>query len=403
MSYDGKAIAEEVQSITASLRDEIVDIRRHLHQFPELSWKEVETTKFLAKILMEEALDVKTEICRTGLMADIEGGERGKTIAFRADMDALPMNDVKDTPYASRIPGVMHSCGHDCHMAIAVGVAKVLKRLNLKIPGNVRLIFQPCEEGSPSGARELVKAGVMDKVDGILAFHVDPEIPVGKIGLREGILTAYCSEFRLSVFGRSGHAARPHLAVDTIYLSNRVLSALYDIIGERNHFFMPAVLTVGKIEGGTKANVIPDVVKIAGSVRTIDAQLRQEIITAVEEKVHAITRSAGGSYQLEFPAPVPSVVNNDSLVNLARETATLMLPEKNIVDIKSVSMGGEDFSWFLTKAPGALIRLGARKPGGEVTYLHTNHFDIDEKALPTGVSLMSMLVLRYLFQDDMMI
>lgn len=401
MIYGGKEIKEEIIALANSLNQEIVALRRRLHQFPELSWQEVKTASLLRELLKKENLEVKDEICGTGFIAELKGNKDGKTIAVRADMDALPMNDQKDVPYASQVPGVMHACGHDCHMAMAVGVSKVLKRLNIELPGNVRFIFQPCEEASPSGAKEMVQAGVMDGVDGILAFHVDPEIDAGKIGLRAGILTAKASEFRLSVFGKSGHAARPHQSIDTIFLSNQILSALYDVVGNRRQAFIPAVITIGKISGGTKANVIPERVDIAGTVRTIDEQTSRQVMSDIEEKVHALTRAAGGSYQLEFPAPILSVNNDLGLVNLAREVGTFLLAENKIIDIKNVSMGGEDFAWYLEKTPGALIRLGVRKPAGEVLHLHTHAFDVDERALSIGVSLMSMFVLKYLLGDDL--
>ncbi|MFQ5650125.1 MAG: M20 family metallopeptidase [bacterium] len=395
MSIRIRAVAEQIQTETNRIREDIVGLRRHLHQHPELSWKEFQTAERIALMLQEEGLSVNREVCGTGLVADLEGVADGKTIAIRADMDALPIHDDKDVPYASRVAGAMHACGHDCHMSMAVGVAKVLKSLR-GFPGRVRFIFQPSEEAVPSGACEMVKAGVMDGVDGVLAFHVDPEIPAGKIGLRSGVLTAHCSEFNLSLFGKGGHAARPHQAVDTVYLSARILSALYDIVGERSQPFVPAVLTVGKISGGTKSNIIPEVVEISGSIRTVDEQSYEEITARIEEKVRALTRSAGGRYKLHFPSPVPSVVNDSGVIHRVKEIVTAVWSQDRIVDIRNVSMGGEDFSWYLTKAPGALIRLGARKDSGEITYLHTNNFDIDERALPLGVTLMTMLVLEYL-------
>ncbi|NIV95364.1 amidohydrolase [candidate division KSB1 bacterium] len=388
---------KKLQEISDSIRDEIITIRRTFHQYPELSWKEFKTAERIVRILQEEGLRVQSGICGTGVIAEIgEGG--GRTIAVRADMDALPMYDAKDVPYASNVPGVMHACGHDSHMAIAIGVAKVLRKLNLNFLGRVRFIFQPSEEATPSGAEELVKSGVMDNVDEIFAFHVDPEIPAGKIGLREGLLTAHCNEFNLSVLGKSGHAARPHHSVDTIFLSTQVLNALYEIVGNRTQAFAPAVLSIGKLSGGTKANVLPERVDISGSVRTIDEQTRNEILKAIEERASDITRAAGGSYQLEFLAPVPSVRNDSDLVRLIREIGETILSEDGIVSIKNVSMGGEDFAWYQTKAKGALIRLGARKPNDRVRYLHSQDFDIDESALPLGVSLMSTLLVQALLK-----
>ena len=390
---------ETIREIANRLAPEIVALRRTFHQYPELSWKERKTSERIREALLADGLEMEREVCPPGLVAEIRGTDGGKTVAVRADMDALPMHDAKEVPYASKVPGVMHACGHDCHMAIAIGVAKTLRRLEATWPGKVRFIFQPSEETTPSGAEEMVKAGVMEGVDEIFAFHVAPEIPAGKVGVREGVLTAYCTEFNLSVFGRSGHAARPHQSVDTVFLSSRVLSALYEIVPSRTEPFIPAVLSVGKVVGGTKANVIPERVDIAGSVRTIDEFTRNEILSAMEDRVAAITRMYGGSYQLEFPPPIPSVVNDPTLSRAVRRLAVELLSESGVHEIEKVSMGGEDFSWYLTKAPGMLIRLGARTEGQAVRYLHTHDFDVDERALPVGVALMAAIVLTRLLES----
>ncbi len=392
--------AAKILRIAKSLQEEIVQFRRTFHQFPEPGWKEVKTAERITNALSEDGLDVNSGFCGTGIVAEFKGSDNGKTVAVRADMDALPMYDAKDVPYASKIAGFMHACGHDSHMAMAIGVAKVLKRLKMQVPGNVRFIFQPSEESTPSGAHELVKAGVMDGVDSVFAFHVDPEIPAGKIGLRKGVLTAYCNEIKLTIVGKSGHAARPHQAIDTIFLSNQVLSALYDIVGNRTQTFTPAVLSIGKIEGGTKANIIPERVEIFGTIRTLDEQSRQEILAAINDRVHAITHLAGGSYQLEILESIPSVINDSRLTDLVRQEALTMLNNDSIVNIKDVSLGGEDFSWFLTKAPGVLIRLGVRKKSDDIRFLHTHNFDIDERALPLGVALMSQMVIKVLLNSD---
>ncbi|MFQ5638575.1 MAG: M20 family metallopeptidase [bacterium] len=388
----------EIQKLSDALHDEIVTLRRSFHQYPELSWHENKTAERVAGILREEGLDVTPNVCGAGLIAEISGSSSGKTVAIRADMDALPLQDAKDTVYASRIPGVMHACGHDCHMAMAIGVAKLLKRLAPSFDGKIRLIFQPSEEASPSGAEEMVKAGVMAGVDEIFAFHVAPEIEVGKIGLRAGILTAQCNEFGITIFGKSGHAARPHHSIDTVFVSNQVVSSLYDIVGSRSQPLVPAVLSIGQIHGGTKSNVIPERVEIVGSIRTIDEMSRVEIFDSIEERVSAITEAHGARYELEFLATVPSVINDSNLVDLVREAGTEILTKDGIFMIENFSMGGEDFSWYLNEAPGVLIRLGSRKPGDPVWYLHTQDFDIDERALSLGIAVMSHIVLKTLGQ-----
>jgi len=395
-----RIIIDEIQKLTDDLESEIVNLRRTFHQNPELSWKEFKTAERIVAILKEEGLQVQNGICGTGVVAEIQGNREGRTIAIRADMDALPMHDAKEVSYASKVPGVMHACGHDSHMAIAIGVAKILKRFEGSFPGKIRFIFQPCEEAFPSGAHELVKEGVMQGVDGIFALHVDPEIEAGKIGLRNGVLTANAGEFKLSIFGKSGHAARPHQAIDTIHLSNQVMTSLYDIVGNRNQSHLPAVLTLGKIAGGIKSNVIPERVDIGGTIRTIDMQAYEEIVKEIEQRVRSITQAAGATYSLEFPELIPSVNNDTSLIDLVRDVGNSTLGQDKIVDIANISMGGEDFSRYLDRTPGALIRLGARKPGDQVRYLHTHSFDIDERAIPIGMSVISLSVLKFLAEES---
>ena len=385
-------LTEEFKALARSIEDEVIHLRRELHQYPELSWKEFKTAAILTELLRDAGLDVREGICSTGIVAEIDTGQPGNTIAVRADMDALPMNDDKEVPYASRVPGSMHACGHDAHMAMAFGVAKVFQKANPPLTGKIRFIFQPSEEAAPSGAEELVKENVMEGVDRIFAFHVDPEIEVGRIGLRSGMLTATCNEFHMTLHGKSGHGARPHQSIDTIYIASQVLPALYDIVNSRSQPYIPAVLSVGQIHGGTKANVIPERVQISGTLRTIDPKSSNEIFDAIEERVSAITRAAGGHFQIEFTQNIPGVFNDHGCIEAIRDVFSELYGNDNVVSIKSVSMGGEDFSWYLSKAPGALIRLGSRTPGTEVRYLHTNDFDIDERALAFGIEVMCSVV-----------
>lgn len=403
MNYNGKNIIEQIDTTTAELEPEIVQLRRILHEYPELSWKEHNTAERIIRTLRQEGLAVRSDLCGTGIVAELPGAGAGKTIAVRADMDALPLQDTKRVPYASKVMGVMHACGHDCHMAIAIGVIKTLQRLRFNFPGKVRFIFQPSEESTPSGARELVRANVMQDVNHIVALHVDPELPAGQIGLREGALTANCTEFRIAILGKSGHGARPHQAIDSVFVSHQVMSAIYDIVGSLETL-SPAVLSIGAVHGGAKANVLPERVDLAGTIRAIDDASREEIMSILEHRVHEITHGYGARYQLEFLPPIPSVVNDPAIIDLIRSVIRPLNGQVGIVDIEKVSMGGEDFSWYLTKAPGALFRLGARKSTEEeVRHLHTSSFDIDEKALRTGITVMTLIVLQYLLGNDLVL
>lgn len=389
-------IVTEIAGLTAELEPELIELRRHFHQYPELSWGEVQTSERVASLLRAQDCRVDTEFLKTAVVAERIGDGDGPTLAIRADMDALPLQDMKEVPYRSRVEGVLHACGHDVHMAIAVGVARVLGRLNVPLSGRLRFIFQPSEEASPSGAEELVRHGVMDGVDAVVAFHVDPEIAAGEIGLREGVLTAHCNEFRVVVRGKAGHAARPHQAVDAIHLTQQVLASLYDLVGGRTQPHLPAVLTIGRVQGGTKANIIPDEVEILGTVRTVDDRTRRELLEGLEQRVKLLCEGAGGGYELELLPHIPSVMNDAHLIRYFREVGEATLGAEHLVDIDRVSLGGEDFSWYATRAPGALVRLGSHKPSDIVRYLHTRHFDVDERAISVGVRVLSAFAVRYL-------
>lgn len=402
MIYNGENIIGQIGRITADLEPEIVQLRRTFHEFPELSWQEQKTAERIVSLLSDDGIEVRSGICGTGVVAELTGAGVGKTIAVRTDMDALPLHDAKDVSYASKVKGVMHACGHDCHMSIAIGVLKTLRQLRINFPGKVRFIFQPSEESTPSGAQELVKADVMQGVDNIVALHVDPELPVGQIGLRQGALTANCTEFRISVLGKSGHGARPHKAVDTIFVGSQVMSMLYDIVASLRSS-TPAVLSIGAVHGGAKANVLPDRVDIAGTIRSIDEATREEIMSIIEHRLHTLTHGFGAKYQLEFLPPIPAVINAPAMTDLIRTVIRSQNDRLKVTDIEKVSMGGEDFSWYLTKAPGALFRLGVRKPGQEVQHLHTSAFDVDERALGIGVNVMSLTVLKYLLGKNLVL
>jgi len=386
----------EIDSLTESNAAEIVEVRRHLHRNPELGWQEDKTSAHLQHLLQRDGIEVTPGPCGASLIAHLEGMSPGPTVAIRADMDALPVLESNDVSYVSQEEGVMHACGHDCHMAMLYGVAKVLKQSSVEFPGRIRFIFQPCEESTPSGASQLVEAGVVDEVDAIFAYHVDPEIPVGKIGLRTGVLTARCNEFDLTLLGRSGHAARPHQTVDATYVGTKVLNALYDVVGNRTTPFVPAVMTVGQVAGGRKANVISDEFRIKGTIRTLDEASWVQIQNRMERVVASIADSFGARYKLEFLLPIPSVRNDAGLITTARRVAETTIGSDNIVELGKVSMGGEDFSWYLTRVKGALIRLGVRRGTDPVTPLHASNFDVDERALPLGTSLMARIVLTFL-------
>jgi len=385
------------------LRDEVVRIRRHLHAHPEPSGEEVETTQLIHSRLVSLGLSVR--VCHSdagrevGLIADCDVGRPGSQtprIAIRCDMDALRIPDEKDVEYRSRNDGVAHACGHDAHTAIVLGIAAAATELNREAaegngsepPGlRLRFLFQPAEEIS-GGALWLAEQGAMDGVDAVIGLHVDPELPVGEVGVRYGPLTANCDEVDFEIRGHGGHAARPHHSHDPIAAASQLVAALYQQLPRAVDSRDPAVFTVGRINGGYAANVIPEYVLLQGTLRTIAESSRTTLKRRIQEICDGVSRSAGVTIDLRFSAPLNAVVN-DSRVAAALESASRrVLGAAGVNRIDRPSLGGEDFSVYLEYAPGALLRLGCATPGVKAPFLHSPHFDVDERCLPHGMRIL---------------
>jgi amidohydrolase len=372
---------------------QITEWRRDFHMHPELGFHETRTAGRVAEVLNGLGYRVRTGVGRTGVVA--EWGEGPPVVAIRADMDALPIQEVNDVPYASRVPNVMHACGHDAHTAIALGVATLLKEETF--PATVRFLFQPAEEIEDdeglSGASRMIEDGAIEGADYALALHVSSEIPAGDVALRAGAASAGVDTFYATILGEGGHGAMPHTTIDPIYLATHVMQALYGIISRRVPPTEPGVVTIGTIHGGNVDNVIPDQVTMTGTIRYNDAAVQERLHEEITRAMN-IARTMGGDITLNIVVGYPPIVNDEGVVNLLRDTAIKMLGSEHVREAERL-MGAEDFSFFAQHAPGAMFRLGALIEGDKRRH-HNPRFDIDERCLPIGAAILAEAALRLL-------
>ena len=370
-------------------------LRRHLHAHPEVGFEEHDTSRFLRDWLTKQGFEVQGPIATTGLIVEIEGAFPGPTIGYRADMDALPIQDAKEVRYASRTSGVAHLCGHDAHMTIACGVALLAREAAPRMHGNVRIFFQPNEERSPSGAPQMIAEGVLDDLTAVYAVHMDPTISVGRFGLRDGALTAGTSPFLVRITsGQAGHSARPHETVDTVWLATQILTQFYQLAGRVTDARKTAVITATRFRAGDALNVIPGDVEFGGTLRCIDAQT----MTELREKMRRVAGSMGALYgadvDVDYADRLPPVINTHDEIQTVHETVIAQFGAEAIRELPIPSMGGEDFAFYLEHVPGAMVRIGSAS-GPETRYpLHHARFDIDETALSHAARLMSEVLLR---------
>ncbi len=388
----------------ADLEERLIEVRRYLHAHPEPSKEERETSKYLAVQLSDAGLDA--QLCRDGLgvIAEVTLGkvaDDAPLIAIRADIDALRIPDTKTTSYASQNEGLCHACGHDAHATMVLGAAlcaQACSQVADEKPGfRLRFLFQPAEETS-DGARWLVEQGAVEGVDSILGIHVDPERALGTVGIRYGTMTANCDEVEIIVEGKGGHSARPHHTLDPIAAAAQVISTLYEFLPRSVDSRSPSVFSVGKIVGGSLPNVIPERVEIRGSLRTLDAVTRETLKTRIEEIVHGVKELSRTSMHLRFSTPIDAVENDPRVTAALEEASRRVLGDDGVQSIAQPSMGGEDFSGYLTRVPGALLRLGCAPPGFTAPFLHAPDFDIDERAITIGTRILLRAAL--ILSDD---
>ncbi len=378
---------------------EVVSMRRHLHANPELSYQEHNTVQYVAARLRSFGIEPVEGIAGTGLIAEIRGtNPDNKSIALRADMDALPIHEANDVPYKSKNPGVMHACGHDVHTSSLLGTAKILPDIKGEFEGTVRLLFQPGEEKNPGGASYMIRDGALKNPQpaGIIGQHVYPLLEAGKIGFKEGMFMASADEIYLKVIGKGGHGAWPELCIDPVVIASHVIIGLQQIISRNASPRQPTVLTFGKITGDGATNIIPEEVNIAGTFRAMDEVWRDEALAKIKKMAEGIAEGMGGRCEVDISRGYPYLENNPALTRRIREAAEAYVGPGNVVDL-DISLGAEDFAYYSQVIPAAFSRLGTRNEArGLTSYVHTPTFDIDENALRIGPGLMAWMAVTEL-------
>jgi amidohydrolase len=393
------SLLKEIRQYSSAYANEVVSFRRHLHAHPELSYQEYNTAKFIANQLRSFGMHVQEGIAGTGVVAIIEGKNPTKRIiALRADIDALPIQEINSKDYKSINKGVMHACGHDVHTASLLGTAKILNELKGQFEGSIKLIFQPGEEKNPGGASIMIKEGVLENPapSAILGQHVFPLLPVGKIGFREGKYMASSDEIYLRVVGKGGHGATPELTVDPVVIASHIIIALQQIISRNASPKHPTVLTFGKVTADGATNIIPDEVNIAGTFRALDERWREEGLRKIKKMAENIAEGMGGKCEVDIHHGYPCLENDTMLTRFIKQAAEEYVGKENVVDI-DLTLGSEDFAYYSQVIPASFYRLGTRNESKGITsYVHTPTFDIDEDALVLAPGLMAWMAIAQL-------
>lgn len=390
---------QRVKDLASRFAPDTIEIRRHIHAHPELSYKEFETAKFVVSKLQEMGLEIQEGVAGTGVVALIKGKNPEKfVVALRGDMDALPITELNDVPYKSQNEGVMHACGHDVHTSCVLGAAKILNELKDSFEGTVKLIFQPGEEKNPGGASLMIKDGALEnpKPQSMFGQHVMPFIPTGKVGFREGKYMASADEIYLTVKGKGGHAALPDRAIDPIVISAQIITALQQVISRNADPKTPTVLTFGTIQGGHAQNIIPDEVKISGTFRALDEAWRFKAHDLITRAATGIAESLGGSCDVFIDVGYPFLSNDVQTTRQARKAAEDYLGKENVEDL-DLWLGAEDFAYYSHVVPSCFYRLGTgNESKGTTNGVHTPNFNIDEDAIELGIGLMAWIALNQL-------
>ena len=379
-----------------ALQEELTRLRRTIHQHPELGFEELKTAALVAETLSELGIEYQTGVGKTGIVARLGQGKPGApVIGIRADMDALPILEANDVPYKSQVPGKMHACGHDAHTTMLLGAAMLLKEAD--IPGEIRLLFQPSEERQDaegqSGAMRMIADQAIEGLDAVLALHVNSTLDRGQVVIDDGYILANADHIEARIIGRGGHGAAPHSARDPIFLLAPVLTALHGIVSRWVNPNSPAVVTVGRVTGGTVNNVIPNDVELELTLRSADDAVREQLIAEVEQAL-SVARALGGDYEMVVHRGYPATYNDPQVASWIRTTAVELLGEENVVS-RGLAMGAEDFGFMARASQGAMMFLGTREPGGPDRYLHHPEFDLDEEALPLGTAVLAETALRF--------
>ena len=372
-----------------SFNDELINLRRHIHAHPELSGFENQTAILISGYLKNIGWNVTESIGKTGVIADFGPLDKG-IIGLRVDMDALPIFEKTKLSFSSKVDGVMHACGHDLHISIGLGVAKIVR--DLKLNFGTRIIFQPAEEIA-SGAKWMIKDGAINGLTQILGVHVYPDLSVGTIGIREGSLTAAAGELKVEIKGKSGHGARPHEGVDAIWVASRIISGIQELITRKLDPLDPVVITFGKINGGNAFNVLAEKVNLVGTVRCTNLKLFKNIGNWLNQNISSLANSCGADAKVIFREITPPVNNNSEINKVLRDSGIQVLGQENVIELQKPSLGAEDFAEFLNEIPGSMFRLGVAGSNG-CAPLHSSKFDPDERAIAVGIKVITESIVR---------
>jgi len=387
---------EKIKSLALTYAAEFIEIRRHLHAHPELSYEEFETSAFIQQKL--HAYDIPfTTMATTGVVGIIEGrNPSSKVVALRADMDALPITEENQVPYKSTIPGKMHACGHDVHSTCLLGAAKILNETKAEWEGTVKLIFQPGEEKNPGGASYMIRDGVLKNPvpEKIFALHVHPGMEAGTFSFRGGMVMASADEIYISIKAKGGHAAAPQFTADTILIAAHLIVSLQQIVSRNNNPFNPSVLSITSFQGGNTTNVIPSEVKLMGTFRAMDEEWRFKAHELIKKQTTELVAAMGADANIHIDVGYPFVFNNEALSLEARKLAEAFVGEQQVSETE-LRMGAEDFAYYSQQIPACFFRLGAgNKAKGITSGVHTPTFDIDERAIEQGMGMMAWLAIN---------
>jgi len=389
---------DKIQALSNDIFEQVVGYRQHLHSNPELSFKEFETSAFIKKHLTDWGIPF-SDMANTGVVGIIKGDlPSDNIVALRADMDALPILEANEKPYASKNTGVMHACGHDVHSSSLLGSAYILNSLKAEFGGTIKLIFQPAEEVLPGGASIMIKEGVLEnpKPQSIVGQHVMPLIDTGKVGFRSGIYMASTDELYVTVHGKGGHGAQPHQNIDPVLITSHIIIALQQIVSRNADPRLPSVLSFGKVQANGATNIIPNEVKIEGTFRTLNEEWRKEAKRLMKKMAEGIAESMGGSCDFRIMDGYPYLINEEKLTANARAFAEDYLGKENVIDL-DIWMAAEDFAYYSQVTDACFYRLGTGNKEKGTTYsVHTPNFDIDEDALKTSTGLMAYIALKQL-------
>lgn len=389
----------DIKALAGQFLPDVVAVRRHMHTHPELSFQEYETSAYIQSKLTEWGIPFKNNIVKTGIVATIQGkNPNSKTIALRADIDALPIVEENDVPYKSVNTGVMHACGHDAHTSSLLGAARILNTLKDNFEGTVRMLFQPGEERIPGGAKLMIEEGVLEnpRPHSIIGQHVLPQLEAGKVGFKGGMFMASADEIYVTVHGKGGHGAMPHLAIDPVLIAAHIVVTLQQVVSRRSSPLTPTVLTFGKVVANGSTNIIPNDVYMEGTFRTMNEEWRTKAHDIMKKTAETLAESMGATCEFKILKGYPFLVNDEDLTERARLAAVEYLGIENVVELES-RMTAEDFAYYTQLMPACFYRLGTGNVARNITSgIHTPTFDIDESSLETGMGLMAYLAVKEL-------